>query len=84
MAKGKNDIGMLADWAESALIIRPNAAVSSVFLRFIRGKTGVRQSTAPESQAGTHQSNTGEDFPNRSRRTRLKRGDCVTQHTFNI
>ena len=40
MAKGKDDIGILADCAAVALIVRPNAAVSSVFLRFM-GEEGV-------------------------------------------
>ena len=35
MAKGNDDIWILADCTESALIIRPNAAISRVFLRFI-------------------------------------------------
>jgi hypothetical protein len=33
--KGNDDIFILADCAESALIIRPKAAISRVFLRFI-------------------------------------------------
>ena len=84
MAKGKNDIGMLADWAESALIIRPNAAVSSVFLRFIRGTKEYGSPPLSESGWPRTKSNTGEDFPNSPRRMRLKHGDRVTQHTFNI
>ena len=38
MGKGNDEIFLLADCAADALIIRPNAAVSSVFLRFIKGK----------------------------------------------
>ena len=84
MGKGKEKIFILADCAAVALIIRPNAAVSSMFIRFIRGKQAVRQSATPRVRLATHQALCWRKFPNSPRRTRLKRGNCVTQHTFNI
>ena len=79
--KGSAVIGMLADCAESALIVRPSAAVSSVFFRFM----GKRRCSPPlRGQAGNAVSAYWWRVPELSMTDSWRRSRPVTHHTRNI